>query len=312
VVDSSHLKKITDTYLGPKQGESSGYITRQDLVDSFTEVFEALKPLHVLTDTSQATGGQSLLTVLMGMKFPAVLPSNANERPSKVNEAVQLLNTLIDALSEAGLVDDKRGQTAPPATPPASTGGTPVIGLVKPAAGSKVWTFNPSGPGVGPKDFDDLLNDPTVGESALAKAAQASFGTNEYLVLPRSGQAVKWDGNNNWWLPFIDHVVPPAPGEVEWKWGALGWDTDVLNTLLSTANAPNHISFSDKVTRGIDTHVEVGDGKPAMSKVDFPTGEYILLGPDPTANNARAKATYAADSKGTGFKWQDYPVPPTP
>jgi hypothetical protein len=44
-----------------------------------------------------------------------------------------------------------------------------------------------------------------------------------------------------------------------------------------------------------------------MATVDFPTDNYLELGPD--ASGIKAKVSYAADrGPGTGYKWQVWPL----
>ena len=300
-----HLKRI-EALLSPNQGESSGYITRDDLLAAFREALLATAEQEIPQEDvviaalqqPSGNGGESLLQVVsslsdvlarwdanidvMGGQVPTVLPDVGGEAvPSTVAQTAQVLNNLIAALSAMGLVRDVR--TAAPAA--GGGGGTPttvaITGLSAPTLPAVVFTFAPANATL-PNNLAALVADATVGDATLAAATQAPFTRAQYIVLA-DGSRATFDGTN-WsaWTPPITGLQPPATGSKQWTFVPVGAVVLVdLPTLKADAT--------------------VGDAAlTAAGNVDFTSGEYLTLGDSSTAY-------FGADATagpGGGYSWQ--------
>lgn len=304
-----HLKRI-EALLNPDQGETSGYITADDILNAFREALLAVDENHtpgedVVIGTLQqkaGVGGESLLDVLDAMrdvfarwdasidtlgggaKVKGDLPVVGGEAvPSTVAQTAQVLNNLIQALESMGLIRDVRGSGVV-VTPPALV---PIVGITAPTAPSKVWVFDPANATL-PDSVVDLAADGAVGDAALSGASQAAFGTDEYLVL-NQGQRVTWDGTN-WglWTPPLTGIVPPT-GQNNFQW------------MFTPAGAVPPQTLAD-----LKADVVVGDAAlQALGNIDFTSGQFIALGDNSEAYFGALPGQPAAGTGAAGsFEWQ--------
>lgn len=297
-----HMQNI-EALLSPQPGESSGYITRDDIVAAFREALLAVAEQEVpqedvVIGALQKTVGKSGLSLLqvveglgdvlsqwktnldvMGSPVPAALPQVGGDPvPSTIASTVQVLNNLIQSLESLGLVRDVRG-AVPPVTPPVAVA---ITGLVAPTPPAFAFTFAPANATV-PVNLKALVADAAVGDVALAAASQVAFTRAQYIALA-DGSRATWDATN-WsvWTPPITGITPPT-GVNNFEWTFLPANSAVIADLAT-----------------LKADATVGDAAlSALATIDFTSGQFITLGDG-------SKAYFGADSTAGpagGMSWQ--------
>jgi hypothetical protein len=316
----AHLKKI-EGLLSPDAGQGVGYITADDLKKAFEivmlavaegtllgekEVVSALQtkvgpnqePVsavvsrlgHLLArwDATADTNPEASLHKdgdhVKGEKYTGLLGEvHGKAVPTTVADTVHLLNSLIAALAENGLVRDARQGVQPSqAVLPTNASG------LSQGANSVVWTFIPQGCTI-PADLTELKGAANVGDAALQTAAQAAFATaDEYIVLG-DGSRASWDGAA-WvvWVPPVANLVSPAPGSNEWTFSPAGSVANMVDfatlegdTLFGNPALQGKYNTPDAIDFGHGEFVTLADG----SKAYFGVDAALAIGATPAAGN---------------------------
>jgi hypothetical protein len=309
VATDAALAKIQN-HLAAQPGESTGYISPQDIINAFQAalvavdeveshlppqtaavVTELTRPLKPTNDSSLA-----VLSDMMGIfkRWQANVDSNPNVDkggkgtfspvggdavPTTVAQTVVVLNNLIAALEETGIIRDIRGGTNPVVPPqPAPTG------MSAPTSPAVVWTFTPVGASL-PANLTALKGAANVGDAALNAAGQVEFPPAQYIVLD-DGSRARWTvpsaGNGVWvqWTPVITSLLPPTGlGAVQWFFGPAGAVPVADLTALKAAPV-----VGDAALQGVNF-------------APFTTGQFIVLGD-------ASKAHYGVQAGAPGiYQW---------